>query len=319
MNSHIVLAMVSEKLSPRGPNALLSPLRISFTTASRVGSSSLTKSLHVIVSAPGGAGTSDVEVVIVRGRVAVVDAVVDVGVEPPGSVVIATEPPVVLTHAARPRHMTAVATTRTGMAIPPTLVVPLGMPTDVPPAADTPPIDELSSAEATLAQLRQVVQAIAAGDLGSQTPCREFDVAALTDHLMNSITTIGGVAEADLPPRNRDDSVERQIILAARPALDAWRTRGVDGTVQLGSNKVLAKVMAGVLSLEFLVHAWDYAQATGQKVQPPEEVAAFVFGLARQIITPQGHTNVGFDDPVDVPESAPVFDRLIAFTGRAPR
>jgi uncharacterized protein (TIGR03086 family) len=192
------------------------------------------------------------------------------------------------------------------------------MPTQMPSAADTPPIDELTSAEATLAQLRQVVQAIAADDLGRQTPCREFDVAALTDHLMNSITTIGGVAEADLPPRNRDDSVERQILLAARPALDAWRTRGLDGTVQLGPNEVPANVVAGILSLEFLVHAWDYAQATGQKVRPAEEVADFVFAVARKVITPQGRADVGFDDPVDVPESAPVFDRLIAFTGRAP-
>ena len=193
------------------------------------------------------------------------------------------------------------------------------MPTELPSAANTPSIDELTSAEATLAQLRQVVQAIAAGDLGRQTPCREFDVAALTDHVMNSITAIGGAAEADLPPRNRDDSVERQILLAARPALDAWRTRGLDGTVQVGPNEVPAKVMAGILSLEFLVHAWDYAQATGQKVQPSEDVADFVFGVARKVITPEGRTDVGFDDPVDVPESAPVFDRLIAFTGRAPR
>ncbi len=193
------------------------------------------------------------------------------------------------------------------------------MPTEVPPAAHPPPIDELSSAEATLAELQRVIQAIAAGDLGSQTPCREFDVAALTDHLMNSIATIGGAAEADLPPRNRDDSVERQIVLAARPALDAWRTRGLDGTVQLGPNEMPAKLMAGILSLEFLVHAWDYAQATGQQLQPSEEVAGFVLGLARKVITPQGRTDIGFDDPVDVPETAPVFDRLIAFTGRAPR
>ena len=151
-----------------------------------------------------------------------------------------------------------------------------------------------------------------------QTPCREFDVAALTDHLMNSITAIGGAVNAVLPSRNRDNSVQRQIELAARPALDAWRARGLDGTVQLGSNEVPAKVMAGVLSLEFLVHAWDYAQATGQKVQPTEELADFVFGLARQIITPQGRASVGFDDPVDVPDGAPAFDRLIAFTGRAP-
>ena len=43
-----------------------------------------------------------------------------------------------------------------------------------------------------------------------------------------------------------------------------------------------------------------------------------MYRLARKIITPQGRTNVGFDDPVDVPKDAPVFDRLIAFTGRRP-
>jgi uncharacterized protein (TIGR03086 family) len=166
--------------------------------------------------------------------------------------------------------------------------------------------------------LQRVLHSIAAGDLGKQTPCREFDIAALTDHLMNSITTIGGVAGATFPPRDNTDSVERQIARAARPALDAWRRRGVDGSVQLGSNEVPAKVMAGILSIEFLIHAWDYAQATGQTVDPAPELAEFVFGLARKIITPQGRINAGFDEPVDVAADGPVFDRLIAFTGRTP-
>ena len=192
------------------------------------------------------------------------------------------------------------------------------MPTDYPSGAETAPVDELSSAEASLTELQRVVRPIAADDLGKQTPCREFDIAALTDHLMNSIATIGGVAGAEFPPRDSTDSVERQIILAARPALDAWRERGLDGTVQLGSNEVPAKVMAGILSIEFLIHAWDYAQATGRTMDPTPELVEFVFGLARKIIAPQGRTNVGFDDPVDVPDDAPVFDRLIAFTGRVP-
>ncbi len=192
------------------------------------------------------------------------------------------------------------------------------MPTNTVPDAGIPPTDELSSAEATLTALQRVVHSIAASDLGKQTPCREFDIAALTDHLMNSITTIGGVAGARFPPRDSTDSVERQVVLAARPALDAWRKRGVDGSVQLGSNEVPAKVMAGILSIEFLIHAWDYAQATGQTVDPAPELAEFVFGLARKILTPQGRINAGFDEPVDAAEDAPVFDRLIAFTGRTP-
>ncbi|HZQ30911.1 MAG TPA: TIGR03086 family metal-binding protein, partial [Mycobacterium sp.] len=178
--------------------------------------------------------------------------------------------------------------------------------------------DELTSAEASLAVLQHVVHPIATDELGKQTACREFDVAGLTEHLMNSITTIGGAAGADIPPRNVDDSVERQIVLAARPALDAWRRRGVDGTVQLRGNDMPAKVLAGILSLEFLVHAWDYGQATGQKVNPAPELAEFVYGVARNVITPEGRTSVGFDDPVDVPDDAPVFDKLLAYTGRRP-
>ena len=192
------------------------------------------------------------------------------------------------------------------------------MPTDYPPGAEVPPIDELSSAEAALTELHRVVHPIASDDLAKQTPCRDFDVAALTEHLTNSITMLGGAAGAEFPPRDSTDSVERQIILAARPALDAWRRRGVDGTVPLGSNEVPAKMMAGILSVEFLVHAWDYAQATGQSVDPTPELAEFVLGLARKIITPQGRVRAGFDDPVEVADDAPAFDRLLAFTGRRP-
>jgi uncharacterized protein (TIGR03086 family) len=193
------------------------------------------------------------------------------------------------------------------------------MPADLPPGPDSPPTDELESAEKTLAVLEHVLHGIAKDDESKQTPCREFDVAKLTDHLLNSITTIGGFAGAEFPERDRDDSVERQVILAARPALDAWHRRGLDGTVPFGQGEAPAKVMAGVLSIEFLIHAWDYAMATGRKVEAPDSLSDYVMGLAKVIITPQGRTNVGFDDPIDVPADAGALDRLIAYTGRQPR
>ncbi len=192
------------------------------------------------------------------------------------------------------------------------------MPDDLRAGPDSPPADELESAEATLAVLQHVLHGIAKVDEAKQTPCREFDVAGLTDHLLNSITTIGGVAGAEFAERDRDDSVERQVILAARPALDAWQRRGLDGTVSVGPNEAPAKVMAGILSLEFLVHAWDYAVATGREVTAPDSLSDYVMGLARNIITPQGRTNVGFDDPIEVAADAGALDRLIAYTGRKP-
>jgi uncharacterized protein (TIGR03086 family) len=109
--------------------------------------------------------------------------------------------------------------------------------------------------------------------------------------------------------------VERQVIAAARPALDAWRRRGLDGTA--GSRETPAKVLAGILSIEFLVHGWDYAQATGRPFDAPDSLTDYVYDLTRKIITPEGRKTVGFDDPVDVPDDAAPLQRLLAFTGRS--
>jgi uncharacterized protein (TIGR03086 family) len=192
------------------------------------------------------------------------------------------------------------------------------MPEDLRQGPDSPPTDPLRGAELAFAALQHVLHGIAADDLHKQTPCRDFDVAALTDHLMNSITTIGAMAGAEFPERDRDDPVEQQVVLAARTALDAWHRRGLDGTVPFGGNEAPAGVMVGVLSLEFLVHAWDYATAVGREVTAPDSLSDYVLGTARKIITPQGRTTAGFDDPVELPDSASALDRLIAFTGRRP-
>ncbi len=183
---------------------------------------------------------------------------------------------------------------------------------------DSPPADELECAEATFAVLEHVLHGIADDDLDKQTPCREYDVASLTDHLMNSITVLGGAAGAQFPERDRTDSVERQVVRAGRPALDAWKRRGLDGTVSFGDNEAPATVMAGILSLEFLVHAWDYAAAVGREMNAPDSLTDYVMGLARNIITPEGRSRAGFDDPIEMPGHTGSLDRLLAFTGRRP-
>ncbi|MDH6196559.1 uncharacterized protein (TIGR03086 family) [Mycobacterium frederiksbergense] len=179
-------------------------------------------------------------------------------------------------------------------------------------------MNELDSAEQTLAVLQRVLGDIGDKDLSSQTPCREFDVAALTDHLLYSITMIGGAAGADMPERDRDAPVADQVLGAARSAIAAWRRRGLDGTVRFGQGEVPATMLARILSLEFLVHAWDYAVATGHTVDVPDEHSERVLGWAQAVITPDGRARAGFDDPIEVPADAAALDRLLAFTGRRP-
>jgi uncharacterized protein (TIGR03086 family) len=189
---------------------------------------------------------------------------------------------------------------------------------DLRPGPDSPPTDELRSAELSLGILLGVARTISRDDLSRQTPCTEFDVAALTSHLLNSIAAIGGTAGAEFPPPGENDSVDRQLILRARPALDAWHRRGLDGTVQLGAGEMPAQVALGILSIELLVHAWDYAVAMGRDVEVPDSLAEYVLALAQKIIKPEQRATVGFDDPVDVPDDARGLDHLVAFTGRNP-
>ncbi len=192
------------------------------------------------------------------------------------------------------------------------------MPSDLRPGPDSPPTDEFHSAEAALGVLQRVLHPISRDELSRQTPCAEFDVAALTDHLLNSITLVGGSVGAESPPRAADDSVERRVIITARSALDALRRQGLDHTATLGGNELPVRVLAGILSLEFLVHAWDYAVATGHPVHVADSMAEYVLGLAHDIITPQGRSAAGFADPVESPADAGALDRLVAFTGRNP-
>lgn len=190
---------------------------------------------------------------------------------------------------------------------------------DLRPGPDSPPTDELDSAEASLRVLQQVLHTIAADDMSRRTPCAEFDVTQLTAHLLKSIKGIGGIAGAEIPDLSpTGDSVERQIISAARPALDAWHHRGLDGSVPFGRGEMPAKDACAALSLEFLVHAWDYAGAMDHDVKAAEPLAEYVLGLARRVIKPELRSRAGFDDPIDVAADAHAVDKLVAFTGRNP-
>lgn len=189
---------------------------------------------------------------------------------------------------------------------------------DLRPGPHSQPTDELHSAEDTLGVLQRVLHPIAADDMSRQTPCAEFDVSALTGHLLKSIAALGGMVGAEIPARDESDSAERQVVVAARPALDAWHRHGLDGSVPFGKGEMPAKDACAILSLEFLVHAWDYAVAVGHEINAPEPLSEYVLELARRIIRPEVRGGAGFDDPVDVPADAGALDQLVAFTGRNP-
>ncbi|MDF2822867.1 MAG: hypothetical protein K0R68_275 [Mycobacterium sp.] len=182
----------------------------------------------------------------------------------------------------------------------------------------TPPVDELACAEATLTVLQKVIGPISRDDMSRPTPCTEFDVAGLTAHLMSSIAALGGAAGAQFPDNDPQEAVDRQVIMAARPALDAWHRRGLDGSVPVGPGDFPASAAVSILALEFLVHGWDYARAMDRDLEVPDTLAGYVFDKAQGIITDDGRRFAGFAQPVQISGDAPAFQQLLAFTGRRP-
>jgi len=193
------------------------------------------------------------------------------------------------------------------------------MASDLRPGPDSPPTDELRAAEQALGVLQHIVHPISRDDLSRQTPSDGFDVAQLTEHVVDTLTSIGDALGAEVPPRDADDTVERQIVVAGRATLDAFHRRhGLDGEVTWRGNETPVRTLAGVLAFGLLVHGWDYAAATGYPADVPNALANYVLELAEMIITPQRRANGEFADPVEPPAKASAFDRLVAFTGRDP-
>jgi uncharacterized protein (TIGR03086 family) len=193
------------------------------------------------------------------------------------------------------------------------------MASDLRPGPDSPPTDELRAAEAALGVLQHIVHPISQDDLSKPTASEGFDVAQLTDHLVETLTSVGEALGADLPPRDADDTVERQLIAVGRPTLDAFHRRhGLDGSVTWRGNETPVRTLAALLSFGMLVHGWDYAAATGIPADVPDSLANYVMGIAEKLITPERRANGDFGAAVEPPDRASAFDRLAAFTGRNP-
>jgi uncharacterized protein (TIGR03086 family) len=175
-------------------------------------------------------------------------------------------------------------------------------------------LNELKSADATLAIVERVLRQIGADDLANRTPCTEFTVAQVVEHLSGSIVAIGRAASAELTP-NPTGVVEVDIAELAQPTLEAWARRGLEGTVNIGFELPAAYAL-GILSVEFLVHASDLATATGQKLTVDEELTSYVLGLSRRVVTDALRVPGMFGPEIEVGPDAGGLERLLAFTGR---
>ncbi|WP_308293068.1 TIGR03086 family metal-binding protein [Pseudarthrobacter raffinosi] len=176
-------------------------------------------------------------------------------------------------------------------------------------------MDHLSSADASLAVLLGVLRKLTPEDRDKPTPSEAFTAHELLEHLSGSLRNMGTALGADITDR-RDAAPEVRIAELAQPVLEAFARRGVDGTIDMGFAELPATMVAGILNLELLVHAWDFAKASGQQLAVSDVVTDYVEGLALATISEQVRSGGSFAPAQPVAETAGGLERLIAFTGR---
>jgi uncharacterized protein (TIGR03086 family) len=181
-----------------------------------------------------------------------------------------------------------------------------------------------SSIAKAAAPIVDVVRAIRSDQLDAPTPCAEFDVRGLVNHLLYWGPTLEGSARKEsVPPPEAvdvfDDDWARRLAAQVDRLVDAWGDPAAwQGTTVIGGDYELpADLVAGMVVGELVVHGWDLARATGQRPTWDEDVLAFVHEEVAK--SAQQGRDMGIYGPeVVVPATASALDRTLGLTGRDP-
>jgi uncharacterized protein (TIGR03086 family) len=163
---------------------------------------------------------------------------------------------------------------------------------------------------------------------GLPTPCSEWDVRALLNHMLGAIVLghalfadtapavimgPGGLPEGDLVG---DDPLKAYRV-ATEGLLSAASGGALDRPHQTPLGEMPGAVLGGFITLDILVHGWDVAKATGQDPTLEPDLADEVLAFANGFFTDETRApRIGPEIPV--PADAPATARLVGFLGRTP-
>jgi uncharacterized protein (TIGR03086 family) len=178
--------------------------------------------------------------------------------------------------------------------------------------------------ERALASTARYVAGVREEQWHETTPCEEYDVRALLNHVVSgnfwvaplvegkTIAEVGDVYDGDV----LGDDPMAAYEASAREAAAAFNTPGAMETpVAVSYGPVPGEIYAGHRFIDVLIHGWDLAKATGQDTTlDPELVDA-----CRAVVEPQAELLEGsgmFGGEVQVPADAGPQTRLLARLGR---
>ncbi|MEV6228501.1 TIGR03086 family metal-binding protein [Saccharopolyspora shandongensis] len=171
-----------------------------------------------------------------------------------------------------------------------------------------------------------VIAQIRPDQLRLPTPCADWTLHGLLRHMVSENLAFARATTSGTEPSDVDWDAGR---LSADPAEDyrssaaafgkAFAAEGVlDRQVRVREFGVFPGRAALVFHLvDMVVHGWDVAKTIGARYEPDEDLPATALELMRRNPPPQGGTGV-FAPKIEVQDSAPALDKLLAFLGRNP-
>jgi uncharacterized protein (TIGR03086 family) len=177
--------------------------------------------------------------------------------------------------------------------------------------------------EQAIAVTRGVLVNVSKEQLDDATPCAQWKVRDLINHIVGGQYFFAAGASGAAPSGEETDFASGDFVAAfdegARASLAAFRADGVmDRMLTLPFGQMPGSAFLGLASTDTFTHGWDLARATGQDTDLAPELAGQLLAGARQAIAPAFRSEDGavFGPEQTAPAGACNADHLAAFLGR---
>lgn len=185
-------------------------------------------------------------------------------------------------------------------------------------------MDLLDLDRKTLDVTRAYVARTRPDQLGMPTPCADWDVRALLNHILgnNDLYAAGASGQAiDWDERARDrvgDDALAAYDRSAAAVSAAFAAADPTTDISFPFGVIPAQQAVAVHFVDILVHGWDLAVATGQDPALPDDLAEAALAVVALYPPEVWGTPQFFADKVESAPDEPSYVRLVKLVGRAP-
>jgi|GEM_PF-218495 len=171
-----------------------------------------------------------------------------------------------------------------------------------------------------LAAVGELITKVRPEQWSAPTPCTDWTVRRLVDHLIGMNRVFAALLSDEPPPQPAADNIEDDPVGAYRDSaamlLSEFEQPGVlERTYRGPLGAATGAERLQIRLYDLLAHGWDLAQATGQPVELPGDLAEQSLEFVRIHLTEQARPGP-FGPAQMVADHAPAIERLVAFLGR---